>query len=145
MHLTNTFDKIYFMKPALSIEVKEVFEATHYRPAISIIMPFEPQMNAKAVLTHQLKLAIEKVDREVHQNYQNDLADLVIQKLKKVVRELNFNTFKKSIAIYVSPVFEKVLYLDIPMEQKVVVDDIRPPVIVEILSVGAHSGYSRAL
>jgi hypothetical protein len=51
-----------------------------------------------------------------------DLAELVIQKLRRIVKNLNFNTFKKSIAIYVSPVFEKVLYLDIPMEEKVIVD-----------------------
>jgi hypothetical protein len=110
------------MKSELSPEVRDVFEAIHYRPAISIIMPFEPKMNAKAELVHHLKFAFDKVDREIRNNYPQDLADLVMQKLRKIVKNLNFNTFKKSIAIYVSPVFEKVLYLDIPMEEKIMVD-----------------------
>jgi len=110
------------MKSAYSSDVKEVIEATHYRPAVSIIMPFEPNMNGKAGLMQQLKFAIDKVDREVRENYKADMAGLVILKLKKLVQNLNFNTFKKSIAIYVSPVFEKVFYLDIPMEQKITVN-----------------------
>ena len=115
--------KKYFMKQTLSTDVRNVIEATHYRPAISIILPFEPKMNAKSDLAQRLKFAVDKVDREVRQNYHADVADLVIQKLRKIVKGLNLNTFKKSIAIYVSPVFEKVLYLDIPMEEKIVVDD----------------------
>jgi hypothetical protein len=111
------------MKQVLSPDIRNVVEAIHYRPAISLILPFEPKMNAKSELVQRLKFAMDKVDREVRQNYHADLADLVIQKLKKIVRNLNFNTFKKSIAIYVSPVFEKVLYLDIPMREKIVVDD----------------------
>lgn len=110
------------MKTIVNPEVREVFEAIHYRPAVSIILPFEPKMNAKAELSHHLKFAIDQVDREIRANYPDDLANLVLQKLRRIVRELNFNTFKKSIAIYVSPVFEKVLYLDIPMEEKIMVD-----------------------
>jgi hypothetical protein len=111
------------MKQVLSPDIRNVVEAIHYRPAVSLILPFEPKMNAKAELVQRLKYAVDKIDREVRQNYHSDLADLVIQKLKKIVKDLNFNTFKKSIAIYVSPVFEKVLYLDIPMREKIVVDD----------------------
>ncbi|MBL7745254.1 MAG: hypothetical protein JNN00_17400 [Chitinophagaceae bacterium] len=111
------------MKTALSPEIKEVVEAVHYRPAISIVMPFEPKMSIKSELNQQLKFAVDKVDREVRKNYKDDLAELVIHKLKKIIKDLNFNTYKKSIAIYVSPVFEKVLYLDIPVEEKIMVDD----------------------
>jgi hypothetical protein len=110
------------MKSDLSPEVRDVFEAIHYRPAISIIMPFEPKMSAKAELAHHLKFAVDKVDREIRGNYPTELAGLVMQKLKNIVKNINYNTFKKSIAIYVSPVFEKVLYLDIPMEEKIMVD-----------------------
>jgi ribosomal protein L7Ae-like RNA K-turn-binding protein len=110
------------MKSELSPEIHDVFTAIHCRPSISVIMPFEPKMSAKAELAHHLKFAIEKVDREIRANYQEELADLVMQKLRKIIKNLNFNTFKKSIAIYVSPVFEKVLYLDIPMEEKIMVD-----------------------
>lgn len=110
------------MKTALSPEVREVIEAVHYRPSVSIIMPFEPKLSAKAELNQQLKFAVDKVEREIRKNYRDDLAEPVIEKLKRIIRELNFNTYNKSVAIYASPVFEKVLYLDIPVEQKIVVD-----------------------
>jgi hypothetical protein len=111
------------MKTALSPDIREVVEAVHYRPAVSIVMPFEPKMNVKSELNQQLKFAIDEVEREIRKNYKNDLADTVIQKLKRIVKDLNFSTLNKSIAVYVSPVFEKVLYLDIPVDQKIMVDD----------------------
>jgi hypothetical protein len=46
-----------------------------------------------------------------------------MQRLRSIISSLNFNTHKKSIAIYVSPLFEKVLYLDIAVQERVVVDD----------------------
>ncbi|HEY6504804.1 MAG TPA: hypothetical protein VIZ28_12565 [Chitinophagaceae bacterium] len=110
------------MKTVLSPEVREVVEAVHYRPAVSIVMPFEPKMSAKAELKQQLKFAIDKVEKEIRAHYPDEPGSLVVEKLKRIVKELNFNTYKKSIAIFVSPVFEKVLYLDIPVEQKVMVD-----------------------
>jgi hypothetical protein len=105
-------------KPAISPEIRELIEAVHYRPAVSVIMPFEPKMSVKAELTRQLKIATDKIEKELQQNYPDDLADVVIHKLKTIIRNLNFSTYKKSIAIFVSPVFEKVLYLDIPVEGK---------------------------
>lgn len=112
------------MKSALSPEIREVSEAIHYRPAISIILPFEPKMNPRTELAQQLKHAVDIVNKEVRKNYpDDDLAELVIGRLRRIVKNLNFSTFKKSIAIYVSPVFEKVLYLDIPVEQKIIIDE----------------------
>lgn len=111
------------MNSAMSPEIQEVMEAVHYRPAVSIIMPFEPKMTLKAELAHSLKVAAGKVEKELQADYPDDIGQLVIQKLHNIIRELNFNTHKKSIAIYVSPVFEKVLYLDIPVEEKIIVDE----------------------
>lgn len=111
------------MNKAISPEIRDVIEAVHYRPAISIIMPFEPKMSAKAGLAQQLKFATDKVEREIKQNYADDLAVLIIQKLRAIIKNLNFNTHKKSIAIYVSPVFEKVLYLDVPVEERIIIDE----------------------
>ncbi|MES2374274.1 MAG: hypothetical protein V4557_16975 [Bacteroidota bacterium] len=111
------------MQTVMSPEIREVFGAVHYMPSVSIIMPFDPKMNPKAEIAHALKLAVDKVQREVSKNYPNELGRLVIQKLRTLLSDLNFNTHKKSIAIYVSPVFEKVLYLDIAVEEKIIVDE----------------------
>jgi Bacterial archaeo-eukaryotic release factor family 3 len=111
------------MNPTLTPEIKEVLEAVHYHPSVSVIVPFEPQMSLKTELTHILKTAADKAERELKINYPTEMGVLVMQKLRGIIKNLNYDTSKKSIAIYVSPVFEKVLYLDIAVEEKVIVDE----------------------
>jgi hypothetical protein len=111
------------MNSIVTPEIREVMEAVHYRPAVSIIMPFEPKMSLVTEVSHSLKIAIDKVEEELIKNYPDEIKTLLITKLRAVIKRLNFDTHKKSIAIYVSPVFEKVLYLDIPVEEKIMVDE----------------------
>ncbi len=111
------------MNPILTSEIREVMDAMHYRPAISIIMPIEPELSLKTELAYSLKIAADKAEKELQENYPDELGKLVMQKLRAIIKNLNFSTHKKSIAIYVSPVFEKVLYLDIAVEEKIIVDE----------------------
>jgi hypothetical protein len=111
------------MNHVITTEIKEVMGAVHYRPAVSVILPFEPKMNLKTEVAHALKIAADKAAIEIMNNYSGELGRLVIQKLYNIIHNLNYNTHKKSIAIYVSPVFEKVLYLDVPVEEKIIVDE----------------------
>lgn len=111
------------MNKVLPTGIKEVMEALHYRPAVSVIMPFEPNMNLKQELMQKLKIAADETERALLKNYPDELSMLVMHKLRNLIQNLNFNTYKKSIAIYVSPVFEKVLYLDMPVEEKIIIDE----------------------
>ena len=111
------------MNKIISPEIKEVIGALHYRPAISIIMPFEPKMGLKAALSEALNKAADKVERELLEQYPAEVEVVMMQKLRSIIKNLNFNTFKKSIAIFLSPVFEKVLYLDINVEEKIIIDE----------------------
>lgn len=111
------------MNTVLAPGIAEVMEAVHYRPAVSIILPFEPKMSAKTALQYSLAAAVKKVKKELDENYPEDTVLLMMEKLDLIVQHLNFNTHKKSIALYVSPVFEKVLYLDIVVEAKIMVDE----------------------
>lgn len=104
-------------------DLNEVLQTTHYRPAVSIIVPFEPKMSLKAELMHTLKISTDNVEKELQKNYPEEITELVIRKLGTLISNLNFNTHKKSIAIYVSPVFEKVLYLDLAVEEKIIIDE----------------------
>lgn len=103
--------------------IREVIEAVHYRPAVSIIMPFEPKMYLKKTLTHSLKTAVDKVAIELKKNYPDEQGQVVIKKLRSIIEQLDFNTYKKSIAIFTSPIFEKTLYLDIAVEEKIIIDE----------------------
>ena len=111
------------MKPIVTTEIREVMDAVHYRPAVSIIMPFESKISLKTELAHSLKTTADKVQLELQQNYPKEMTSLIMQKLRSLIDNLKFDTHKKSIAIYVSPVFEKVVYLDIPVEEKIIIDE----------------------
>ena len=111
------------MNVNIAPEIREIMEVLHYRPAVSIILPFEPKMNLKTELAYSLKLAVRKVEEELQAQYPDEISLLIMGKLNKIVNNLNFNTHKKSLALFVSPLFEKVLYLDVPVEEKIIIDD----------------------
>jgi len=92
-------------------------------PSVSIFIPFNPKMGMKNKLTFSLSKATDKVVSEVKDKYPGEMSLLVIQKLKAIIKNLDFNTHKKSVAIFVSPVFEKIYYLNIDLEEKVIVNE----------------------
>src|SRR6266511_2566200 len=104
-------------------EERAVMEEIKYLPTISILQPFAPMMSLKSELEYKLNQALEKVQSDLMDHYPADKALPVIMKLNIVIHNLNYNTQKKSIAIFVSPVTEKVYYLDILVEEKIVIDE----------------------
>jgi len=111
------------MNQSVTPEIREVLEALHYRPAVSIIMPFEPRVCLKKELNHYLKVAADKVEKSLRDNYPEETCTLTMRRLRDIISNLNFDTHKKGIVIYVSLLFEKVIYLDIPVEEKIIIDD----------------------
>ena len=103
--------------------IKEVIHAVHYRPAVSILLPFDIKMNLQTEMEHTLKSALDYAEKELLATYPADVSRVVIEKLRFLCRDILFDTRKKSIAIFVSPVFEKVCYLDIMVSPKVVIDE----------------------
>jgi hypothetical protein len=123
MGIINLKYKFSFMNTKILHGADEILNAVKYMPCVSIIMPFEPKMSLKSELEHKLKLAFAKVDSELMASYTEEKALVVLRKLRSLVKRLDFNTYKKSIAIFVSPLVEKVFYLDIPVDEKIIVDD----------------------
>lgn len=111
------------MKAHFSKEEQEVIGAVRYQPEVSIIMPFEPVMSLKSELHYQLKIATEKVESQLLANYPREKAMPVIVRLQNLIRLLDFNTRKKGLAIFVSPITEKVFYLDIPVNEKIIIGE----------------------
>ena len=77
----------------------------------------------KNKLTFSLSKATDKVVSELKDKYPGEMSLLVIQKLKAIIKNLDFNTHKKSVAVFISPVFEKTYYLNIEVEEKVIVKE----------------------
>lgn len=107
----------------LSKEERELIEVARYLPSVSIIIPFEPKAALKTNLAYQLKVILGKIETALLSNYPAEKAQPVINKLQQLIVELNYDTYKKSIAIYVSPLIQKVFYLDVPVKEKVVIDE----------------------
>lgn len=111
------------MIPALTPDLRKVLEAVHYRPAVSIVLPFDPKMTGSAILKDSLRNVCDQVEKTLLKEYPAELALLLIQRLKGVLGNLNYSTHKRSIAIFLSPVFEKLLYLDMEMNPSIIIDD----------------------
>lgn len=92
-------------------------------PSVAIFIPFNPKMGMKNKLMFSLSKATDKVVSELSNKYPGDMSLLVIHKLKAIIKSLDFNTHKKSLAIFVSPVFEKIYYLNVDIEERVIVNE----------------------
>ena len=111
------------MNADLVLRKREVIAEIKYLPAVSIVMPFQPVVTPKSKLEYKLKLIMGKIEQELLTLYSVEKAVPLIIKLKNFIRNLNYNTPTKSIVIFVSPVVEKVYYLEIEAEEKISVDE----------------------
>jgi len=111
------------MHKVIPQEYNDLIHAVPYRPAITIIMPFEPKMTPKHLVEHNLKIASDKVEKELSIQYPDDIHQLITKKLQAILKGINYSTHKRSIAIFLSPVFEKVLYLDISLKERIIIDE----------------------
>ena len=96
---------------------------TKYLPSVSIILPFQPTTTLKTKLQYSLKLVTEEIEEQLLKQYTTEKAVPILIKLRNLLRNLNYNTHKKSIALFVSPVVEKVYYLEIEEDKKKVIDE----------------------
>jgi len=109
-------------KNAIYDDLIEVMHASPYQPSVTIILPFEPRISLISELEHSLKIASDKIKNELNDSYPSGIVLPLIQKLDRIIKELDYKTKKKSIALYVSPVFEKVIYLDMKTDERIMVD-----------------------
>ena len=101
----------------------DALDVPKYLPCISLIMPFNPKMGQKKELVQKVIMTTHKIENELLKDYSAAKAMPVLKKLGEVIKELDYNTHKKSIAIFISPIIEKVYYLDMPVEEKIFIDE----------------------
>jgi hypothetical protein len=111
------------MNHTLRDDIADIIATPSYLPCISLLMPFEPKMGLQKELDHKLKTMADQIERDLTLNYPPEKVAVVIQKLRQVISGLNYDTHKKSIAIFVSPLMEKTYYLDLPIEEKIIIDE----------------------
>jgi hypothetical protein len=102
---------------------QQVIGAVKFMPAISIIQPFEVKTALKSETDHALKLVAAEAEKQLAKTYPEEKFRPVIEKLNQLIRHITYDPRKKGIAIFVSPIMEKVFFLDFPAEARLVIDE----------------------
>lgn len=110
------------MITAISLGQKALPVAVAAEPFISILLPFEPKITGKVALTKRLEAAVGRVKDELDRHYEKERTHKLMLRLRNMVSALNFTTYKKSIALYLSDTVEKVFYLDIEVNERISVN-----------------------
>ncbi len=111
------------MKTMQSASYSDLLLTESYYPSISIIVSLDIKVNPQKEITGHLKVMVHKTSAELLKTYPKSIANPVIKKLKHLISEIDYTKVTKSIAIFVSPLLEKYYYLDIPLEDRIVIDD----------------------
>ena len=111
------------MQTRLSPEVSEIINKIPFLPAVTIVMPYNPKMTPDRQLNELLERVEREVKAHVFAQYNDDLAMLVLDRLSKILLNLHKPTLRQSVALFVSPVFQKVLYLNYPVDLHISVDE----------------------
>lgn len=93
-----------------------------HTPSISLFLPFNPKMCGKRELERKLQQLLAEVKTDIHEKYPAGDTESVMKRLEQVFSHLDYGSFKQSVGIFVSDEMEKVYYLDLPLEEKVIVD-----------------------
>ena len=92
-------------------------EQTFHTPCITLLLPLDKKDNN----AHLQALAM-KIEKELTDQY-NTGAKQVIERLHRSLSNIDLDSSKKSVAIFLSSIYEKMIYLDIPLEEKVIIDE----------------------
>jgi len=84
-------------------------ESQQHNPRVSICIHFEPKMKNKLVLQKVLADRAKDAEVELLNQYPEELVKPVVEKLQNVIKGIQ-NETDQSIAIFVCPVSEKVMY-----------------------------------
>lgn len=111
------------MKKILDQQLQEVLNPVKYRPCVSLIMSFEPKMSNKHELEARLRSHLHDIEHQLISEYPAEKVLPVLNKLHSVAGKVDYNSYKRSLAIYVSPLIERIYYLDIEVKEKMIIDE----------------------
>jgi len=109
------------MSSTIAYSVAPSSVITEVVPCVSILMPFEPKMTSKKELHQKIDIVARTVGSELSLRFSPEQSEEIIRRLSRVLSSLNYLTYKRSIAIFISRSTERVYYLDLRVKIKVVV------------------------
>lgn len=103
-------------KPGFPERIQAQEPESLHHPYVTIILPLR-----HGVAEH-LEDLLKKTQKELTCQYLSR-AEPVIVKVGNALANINYASGKKSVVIMVSPAYEKVIYLDVLLEEKVMIDE----------------------
>ncbi len=113
---------MYTPTTAITTNTSPVLEKKESHPQVTLVMSFDPKMTPKAILDQKLKDWQSEVEKDLMIGYSSGEVFSVINKLRQLCKGLNFATHKQSLALFVSPDTALALYMDMPVEERIVID-----------------------
>src|SRR5688500_18202319 len=107
------------MQTLVSKKQKPVIKVLPAQPSLLITMPFEPKLAAEKQLQERVKTVAKKAEKMLLSQYSITEARQVTELLSMVFRKLNFDCFKKSIAVFISASSHKVIYLNLRLREEI--------------------------
>lgn len=92
-----------------------------YAPSVAIIMPFEHFRRTLPIPNNNSRNIIERAKIELRKHYSELISLMILNKLESAINDLDLTSMNQSVAIYISPHFEKVIYLDLQIEECIIV------------------------
>lgn len=92
-------------------------------PAISLILPLKVKTTLNAEAKKGVKLALNRTRKQLEESYPKEYYTAALTKLDEAAQNIDYDQLKNSVAIFASPSLSKVYYLDIPVEEKIVIDN----------------------
>lgn len=89
---------------------------------VAVVMPYNPKMTSGRERESRSKCLLAKMERELLSRYPADMAMPVIRSMQQAVKNLNVNTLRSSVAIFISGGNIHTLYMDIPVEETLIID-----------------------
>lgn len=88
---------------------------------ISLALPFEPRNTSKSHIEQRLKQILVNVENELNNYGPKQIVKPFISKLYFIFQSLDYTVAARSVVILLSPFSEKLHYLNIPVQEKVLV------------------------
>lgn len=92
-------------------------------PAVSILLPLHHVFSSGPELQRRLKIALENTGHRLRKNYTADAVAVILARMDKLRSKLQADTKHESVALFASQLHSKLVYLDVPVEERIVIGD----------------------
>lgn len=100
----------------------ELINKVKDEPSVSMILPIRPKVALRSEAAQIVKFAVDKARKQLKEIYPEQYSSAIEKSLDKAVGGIDYSAVKSSIAIYASPSLFKVFHLEVPVDEKIVID-----------------------